>query len=155
MTTILPASISFLIRQFSIPLILALLWAESLLMPACHPVRETAGQPKLFRVKARRAADCCSPVASNISISRPFKNSPVAPANWIRSSVVSPMADTTTTTCCPFIFISRTRQAIFLIFSIEATELPPNFATTNDKLLTPWIISHLLLNNNALPAYPA
>jgi ABC-2 type transport system permease protein len=80
---------------------------------------------------------------------------PVAPANWIRSSVVSPMADTTTTTCCPFIFISRTRQAIFLIFSIEATELPPNFATTNDKLLTPWIISHLLLNNNALPAYPA
>src|SRR5262249_33891456 len=46
-----------------------------------------------------------------------------------RSSVESPMADTTTTTEWPRRFVSTTRRATFFSISTVATEEPPYFCT--------------------------
>ena len=49
----------------------------------------------------------------------------------IRSSVVSPCADKTTTTLFPALYVSAMMLATFRIRSVFATELPPNFCTTS------------------------
>ena len=47
----------------------------------------------------------------------------------IRSSVVLLTAETTTTTCLPFIYSFTTDWAAFLILEPSPTDVPPNFAT--------------------------
>ena len=47
----------------------------------------------------------------------------------MRSSVVSPMAETTTATLLPFFSVSTTRLATRLIDSVSATDEPPYFCT--------------------------
>ena len=46
--------------------------------------------------------------------------------------MVSPMAETTTTTSSPAFWASTTRRATRLMPSASATEDPPNFWTTSD-----------------------
>ena len=50
---------------------------------------------------AHREMEICSPVASSISISRLDAWGLISAALAIRSSVVSPWAESTTTTLCP------------------------------------------------------
>src|SRR5690606_26165325 len=47
-----------------------------------------------------------------------------------RSSVVSPMAETTTTTSLPSLCVRTIRSATFLMRSASCTEEPPYFCTT-------------------------
>ena len=56
-------------------------------------------------------------------------------ASLMRSSVVSPIADTTMTIWSPGFFSARTLLATFMIFSVVATELPPNFFTISAMIL--------------------
>ena len=45
-------------------------WADSVRMPTCGPVIDTAGTPSAWSAIASSAIDTCSPVASSMSISR-------------------------------------------------------------------------------------
>ena len=103
---------------------------ELVRIPACIPVRDTAGHPRSAKAMAISAMETCSPVDNSISISL-LRVAPVTClARVIKSSVVSPIADTVTTTWSSGPFSRSTRAATALIFSGVATELPPNFFTT-------------------------
>ena len=73
----------------------------------------------------------CSPVDSSMSISRAGGSSLSALAKPTSSSVVLPMAETTATTWLPACLLAIRRRATIWMRSGEATEVPPNFATTN------------------------
>ena len=77
------------------------LGAELVLKPACQPVRETTGYPIASMAMAHRAQEICSPVESSMSISRLEALGLISPALAMRSSVVSPCAERTTTRLCP------------------------------------------------------
>ena len=69
--------------------------------PACQPSSETAGNPMFSIVIASSAAEICSPAVMSWSISRFEPFGLISFAFSIRSSVVSPCAETTTTTSFP------------------------------------------------------
>ena len=77
-----------------------------------------------------RVALWCSPVASSMSSSRGSGSSVMAAASERSSSVVSPMAETTTHRSAPSARARAIRRATRRIRSAFATELPPNFMTT-------------------------
>ena len=77
-----------------------------------------------------RVALWCSPVARSTSSSRGSGSSVMPAARPSSSSVVSPMADTTTTRSCPAARSRAIRRATRLMRSAPATEEPPNFWTT-------------------------
>ena len=95
---------------------------------------------KAFRLRARRpwssraiavsAALTASPVLMRASSSRRAGSRATFPARPINSSVVCPMALTTTATRCPSAFASATRRAARRMRSGSATEVPPNFITS-------------------------
>ena len=70
-----------------------------------------------------------SPADRRMSISRSGGLSVSAAAESSRSSVVSPIADTTTTTRCPALCVSTMRWATRFMASVSATEEPPYFCT--------------------------
>src|SRR6187402_3584828 len=100
-------------------------------MPACGPVRLIAPTPRAWRAIDTRVALWCSPVASRTSSSRGSGSSVIAAARPRSSSVVSPMADTTTTRSLPAARSRAMRRATRLIRSASATDDPPNFWTTS------------------------
>ncbi|GAG65391.1 unnamed protein product [marine sediment metagenome] len=65
----------------------------------------------------------------SISNSRSLGEEVILPAILINSSVVFPIAETTTTTLLPSFALSTIFSATFFIRSIFATELPPYFCT--------------------------
>src|SRR3954451_7533017 len=65
-----------------------------------------------------------------MSSSRPAGVGETWLARSISSSVVSPMAETTTTTWLPAFLVSTMRRATRLMLSASATEEPPYFCTT-------------------------
>ena len=69
--------------------------------PTCQPVRDTTGRPMASRAMAMSATLCCSPVESRTSISRLLGRGLSSRAFSMRSSVVSPWAESTTTMSCP------------------------------------------------------
>ena len=71
-----------------------------------------------------------SPAVSSMSISRGSGTSAICSAIAVRSSVVSPMADTTTMTSSPPSRARTTRSATAWIRSTDPTDVPPNFITT-------------------------
>ena len=77
-------------------------WVESVRKPACQPVSDFTGKPIRSIAMASRDIEICSPVESRTSISRLEGLGLISPAFAIRSSVVSPCAETTTTTLFPF-----------------------------------------------------
>ena len=99
--------------------------------PACQPVRLVAWQPSSFRAMASSAMLISSPAASSISISRAEGLWVISAAFAIRSSVVSPCADTTTTTSLPALWVLATMRATLKIRFRSFTEEPPNFCTIN------------------------
>ena len=111
----------------SIVLILAAPYLASVLTPACQPVREITGQPIFSIAIASKEIEICSPVESNISISRFEAFGLISLAFSIRSSVVSPCAETATTTLLPALYASVIRLATFITLSASLTEVPPYF----------------------------
>src|SRR3990172_7944809 len=124
-----PPSSAWAMRSDSIFRMRALVWAVSVKMPTWAPVKERAGWPRLWIAMARRAIDTCSPVARSMSISRGSGLGAICAARATSESVVFPMADTTTTTRCPWRAVSTTRRATAFILSGAATDEPPYFCT--------------------------
>jgi len=87
--TFLLASSSFIL-VVSIFSILALPQLESVLKPACQPVREITGTPSVSIAIAKSEIEICSPVAKSISISLFDGFGLISAAFSRRSSVVSP-----------------------------------------------------------------
>ncbi len=107
--------------------ILALVCTPSVTMPAWAPVSEMAGTPLACSAMAVKAMVVCSPVASNISISRSSGSGTISLASLMRLSVTPLMAETTTTIWWPCCRYLATRAATFLMRSGLPTEVPPNF----------------------------
>src|SRR6478736_7779627 len=99
-------------------------------MPACGPVRLIAGTPRPWSAIDSSVALWCSPVARRTSSSRGSGSSVMAAARPRSSSVVSPIADTTTTRSLPAARSRAIRRATRLMRSASATEEPPYFWTT-------------------------
>ena len=133
-TTTLPSSNASIILSGSNSKIRPLLKASLVLMPACAPVKEIAFCPASWKAIAIKAMDTCSPVVKSMSISRPYVLEVICFANATKSSVVSPIADTTITILSPGCLPFKTRCTIARILSGVATELPPNFFTINANL---------------------
>jgi len=107
----------------------ALVWASLVMIPDCEPVKLTAGTLRAFRAIESRAMEMRSPALRSMSSSRRAGASVTCRASLSRSSVVSPMAETTTTTCLPDAWAAATRSATFLMRSTSETEEPPYFWT--------------------------
>lgn len=80
---------------------------------------------------ATSALEIRSPAVSSMSISRGGGAGDTWRARSSRSSVVSPIAETTTTTSLPAFLVSTIRSATRRILSASATEDPPYFCTTS------------------------
>jgi hypothetical protein len=107
----------------------------SVMMAAWLPVKERASAPSCAMAMVSSAAAMRSPAVSSMSISLgcrlPARSSPVTcAASSVSSSVVCPMAETTTTRSSPRARARATRRATARIRSGEPTEVPPNFWTT-------------------------
>ena len=98
-------------------------------MPACAPVRLIAATPFASSAIDSSVLETISPVESSTSISRGLGFVLIWRANSIRSSVVSPIAETVTTTSSPARRRTAMRRATCWIFSAVATEDPPYFCT--------------------------
>src|SRR6476619_1762415 len=116
------------IRPGVTSMILARPWAPSVITPAWLPVNERASRPRLPIAIASSAIEIRSPAVSSMSSSRGTGSGETCSARSISSSVVSPIADTTTTTSLPARRVSAMRWATRLTPS--ATEEPPYFCTT-------------------------
>ncbi len=111
-------------------MIRALVWVESVTMPACEPVSEIASWPMSWIAIAQSAQEIRSPVESSMSISRATGRAEISCACATSSSVVLPRAESTATTRLPASRAATMRPAARLICSAPATEVPPNFITT-------------------------
>jgi len=108
----------------------AVRWARLVRMPACAPVSEIAGVPAAWSAMASSGAVIVSPLLSSMSISRDGGSPVTRWASAISSSVVSPMALTTTTISVPASIDSRMRRATRRSFIGVATLEPPYLCTT-------------------------
>src|SRR3989339_1512382 len=98
-------------------------------MPACGPVYEIALCFFSLIAIARSAMEICSPVDNSMSISLSSGLFVISAAFSIKSSVISPGADTTTTIFLARFLFWMIRFAAFNNFSALDTLDPPNFIT--------------------------
>ena len=98
--------------------------------PAWLPVNDRAWWPRLAMAIASSAIEMRSPAVSSMSSSRPGGSGLTCWARSTSSSVVSPIAETTTTTSWPALRVSTMRLATRLMPSASATDEPPYFCTT-------------------------
>ena len=96
--TTLPRSSASRIRTGRTSTMRALLWAPSVMMPLCEPVKLTASTPRAWSAIPNSAIEMRSPAVRSMSSSRRCGSSVTLRASASSSSVVSPMAETTTTT---------------------------------------------------------
>ena len=82
-------------------MIRALVWEESVTIPAWEPVSEIASWPMSWIAIAQSAQEIRSPVESSMSISRATGRSEISCAWPTSSSVVLPRAESTATTRVP------------------------------------------------------
>src|SRR6188768_413254 len=127
---IAPACSACSIRPGVTSMILARPCAPSVITPAWLPVNERASSPRLPIAIASSAIEIRSPAVSSMSSSRGAGSGETCSARSISSSVVSPIADTTTTTSLPARRVSAMRWATRLTPAASATEEPPYFCTT-------------------------
>src|SRR4029077_11461501 len=111
-------------------MIRALPWLESVITPACEPVNDRASAPSAEMAMATNALEIRSPEVSNMSSSRAGGDGDTCCARSISSSVVSPIAETTTTTSLPSLRVATIRSATRLMRSAVPTDEPPYFWTT-------------------------
>jgi len=100
------------------------------MMPDWLPVKLIASPPSSRIASDRSAIEMRSPADRSMSNSRRSGFGDTFFARDNNSSVVSPIAETTTTTSCPARFVRITRSATVRILSTSATLLPPYFWTT-------------------------
>jgi hypothetical protein len=110
-STIFPCSSDVRIRSPRISRIFARVCAESVRMPACEPVYETASSPRSSIAIATRAQAMRSPVERSMSSSRGFGVGETSEASASSWSVVFPIAETVPTTFSPRRFASTNRCA--------------------------------------------
>ena len=125
-----PASIALTMRPGVMSMILARPWAESVITPACDPVNDCALWPSWAMAIASRAIEMRSPAVSSMSSSRGGGSGVTCSARSRSSSVVSPIAETTTTTSLPARLVLTMRWATRLMPVASATDEPPYFCTT-------------------------
>src|SRR5215469_6443278 len=111
-------------------MIRALPCVASVITPACDPVKERASRPRFAIAIASSAIEIRSPAVRSMSSSRPGGAGLTWFARSRSSSVVSPIADTTTTTRLPALRAVTIRWATRLMPSASATDDPPYFCTT-------------------------
>ncbi len=108
-------------------MIFALPCAASVMTPAWEPVKERASWPRFWIAIASTAIEIRSPAVSSMSSSRAGGSGETSLARSISSSVVSPIAETTTTTSWPCLRVLMIRWATRLTPVASATDEPPNF----------------------------
>ena len=107
-------------------------WTESVMTPAWLPVKERASCPRSAIAMASTAIEIRSPAVRSMSSSRGWGCGVTCWARSISSSVLSPMAETTTTTSWPAFFVSTMRRATRFTQVASATDEPPYFWTISD-----------------------
>ena len=110
-------------------MILARPCAESVITPACEPVNERAVQPRSEIAIATSAIEIRSPAVISMSSSRAGGSGLTWLARSSSSSVLSPIAETATTTSCPSFLAWTIRWATRLTASASASDEPPYFCT--------------------------
>src|SRR5438445_134343 len=101
------------------------------MMPAWLPVKDVAVTPRSDNAMETSAAEMRSPAVSSMSSSRPGKVTLTSWAKRMSSSVVLPMALTTTATSWPWRRVRATWSATARIRSASDTDVPPNFWTVS------------------------
>ena len=110
-------------------MIRALPCTDVVITPACDPVKERALAPRASIAIATSALEMRSPEVKSMSSSRGGGTGETCVARSSRLSVVSPMAETTTTTSFPALRVATMRSATRLIRSALSTDEPPYFCT--------------------------
>ncbi len=128
--TMSPLSSALVMRPGVMSMIRAFPCVPVVMMPACEPVSERAYDPRSWIAIASSAALIRSPAVSSMSSSRGAGCGDTCRARSISSSVVSPIAEMTTTTSLPSCFVAMIRRATRLMLSASATDEPPYFWTT-------------------------
>src|SRR5699024_2000963 len=128
---ILPSSSASLTRPGVMSMIRLLPWRVVVMIPACEPVKEYASIPNELTAMASTALEMRAPEGSRMSISRCGGDGQTWSARSRSSSVVSPIADATTTTSSPAFRVSTILSATRRIRSADSTEEPPYFCTTS------------------------
>src|SRR5512132_3386927 len=130
--TTLPSPRASLIRPARTSRMRALPCRVSVMIPAWEPVNDLAVTPRSAMAMASSDMEMRSPAVSSMSISRGGGSGETLRASAIRWSVVSPMAETTTTTSLPAWREATMRSATRRIREASPTEVPPYFWTTRD-----------------------
>ena len=128
--TMWPSPSAVVMRPGVTSMMRALPCEESVITPACEPVNERAVWPRLAMAMATRAMEIRSPAVRSMSISRAGGRGLTSSARSSSSSVVSPIAETTTHTSLPALRVSTIRRATRLMLSASARDEPPYFWTT-------------------------
>ena len=105
----------------------ALPWRSVVITPAWEPVKDCTFSPSACTAMATSELEMRSPAVSSMSISRAGGVGLTSAARSSSSSVVSPMAEQTTTTSLPARRVSTIRWATALIRSALSREDPPYF----------------------------
>ena len=92
-------------------------------------MKESEGAPRSLMAIDNSAIEIRSPEVSSISSSLPSGLVDTWLAKSRSSSVVSPMAETTTQTWLPALWVSMMRAATCLILAASPTDEPPYFCT--------------------------
>ena len=101
------------------------------IIPAWEPVNDRARPPRALMAIASSALEMRSPEVSSMSSSRGGGLGCTWIARSVSSSVVSPIAEATTTTSLPSLRVRRIRSATRLMRSADWTDDPPYFWTTS------------------------
>src|SRR5581483_2736371 len=132
MTTIFPRVSSSWTRNGRTSMIRASTWRSVVMIPDWLPVKLIASPPSSRMAIDRSAIEMGSPAVRSMSSSRRSGLAETCLASPSRSSVVSPIAETTTTTSCPALLVRMTRSATCRMRETSATLEPPYFWTTTD-----------------------
>ena len=130
MTTIFPRASSSWTRNGRTSMMRASTWRSFVTMPDWLPVKLMASPPSSRMAIDKSAIAMRSPAVSSISSSRRSGLGDTCLARASSSSVVSPIAETTTTTSWPWRLVRMTRSATRCIRETSATLDPPYFWTT-------------------------
>ena len=139
--TMCPSASALVMRPGVTSMILALPCSSVVMTPAWLPVKERAVKPRSWMAMATRAIEIRSPAVMSMSSSRGGGSGLTSWARSSSSSVVSPIAETTTQTSWPARRVSVIRLATRLMLSASASEDPPYFWTTMGtgvRLLVMW-----------------
>jgi hypothetical protein len=108
-------------------MIRASMWRSLVMMPDWLPVKLIASPPSSRMAIESNAIAMRSPADSSMSSSRRSGFGEICLASARSSSVVWPIAETTTTTSCPSRLVRITRSATWRMRVASATLVPPYF----------------------------